>query len=200
MMRMTGPPDEGAASFYALPHASLAGRGAAGGRLVVYCIEGDLQIHGEDGGFEVRASAVERLRFGMTVSRTALHHVARIHLVGEKDPLCLRAANASCRAYGMTMRRFLRAVAETRGMSRIERGLSFGSALLLLAMVLAIAGSFTSVALLYWSREHGMAGAIAFAALMVAVVALCAWHVLANELPRPVKSLEEAERYLPRGR
>jgi hypothetical protein len=186
--------------FYAAPHASLAAHGI-GEQPALYCTGGTLQVRDAAGGaFDIAPERVERLRLGATRTKLDIYHQARLFLAGEAEPLLIRPRATRDPHYAATMRRFAHAVAAAGGIERIERGLTGRLALVGVLAVIPVAAGASLMALLVWSKEYGMAGAVAFTALMAGMVALLAWHALARERPRPVASLEELEIYLPNAR
>jgi len=196
---MAAPGDEGS-GFYASSDESLARHGI-GAAPEVFCLGGKLLLRDGAGGLlEIAAERVERLRLGFVRTKFDTYHETRLFLPGEAEPLLIKPRTTRDLHYAATMRRFAHAVAGARGLDRLERGLTGRVALLGIVVVLAVCTAASLMALLVWSKEHGMAGAVVFTAAMAGAAGLMTWHGVSRERPRPLASLDELERYLPRPR
>ena len=185
--------------FFARPHPSFDRRGVRGKQLEVHCHGSTLDVRGQDGArLEIPARNVARLRLGVTGSRSGTYYLARVLTEGEAEPLFLCTAHSGGPGYAGTMRRFARAVAEAHGVERIEHGTTRGDALFLFLATLVVAGGATILAFTVWADEGGAVFSWAFAAAMAALVAAMGWHSLRHADPKPLKSLDELERTLPR--
>ena len=188
--------------FYLKPHPSLAQRGLAGGKLEAFCINGALLLHDPATGHRslIPAAAVARVRLGVIGTRSAVYHVALVFVAGEAGPIQLMSREPGCLGYAATLRRFARAVAAARGLGAVEHGLTTRSTVITLIAVFLITGGASAAALLVWSKERGMTGAIVFSMAMAAAFALCVWQAVAHEFPRAMRSPAEIDRYLPKRR
>lgn len=193
--------DAEVSGFYALPTLSLSARGIHGKRPEVYCFGDVLELRGDHGAVvAIPASTVRVLRLGVGGSRSGTFHMARLFIDGEVDQLLLRAANQYCPGYRDTMYRFAHAVAQARGLGALEHGSTRGGAIGQLVAVVVIAAFFAAVAVIFWSEEAGMIGAMVFTAVMAAVIVLFVWEFIVHDTPKPMRSLDEADRYLPKRR
>lgn len=190
-----------AVGFHALPHGSLRPYGIVGDQPEVFCVDGDLLLRDAGGEvLDIQPGEVERLRLGMMATKSQVYHVARLFLRREGKPLLLMPKTPRCPHYAATMRAFAHAVARERGLDHLEHGLTRGSALAMFLVVLVICTGASLMALLVWSEEFGMVGAVVFTAAMAGAVALAGWEALKREMPKRMVSLEEIERYLPQPR
>ncbi|MGE3690926.1 MAG: hypothetical protein AB7F98_06060 [Novosphingobium sp.] len=188
--------------FLAFAHPGLLRRGLAGKRIEVRMGKGVLQICGEEGTeFEVPASSVDRLRFG--VSGTERHgpwYIAHLLLAGEQEPLILRSSESGAPGYADTMRRFAACVAETRGVGRVELGLSKTLA----AVTWTGAGFIAFICLImvaaFGRQSPGLAWTFSLFGAFVLSTVLFGQFKAGLGAPRAVKSLEAIERYLPKSR
>lgn len=177
--------------------APLRRLGLLGEPVVVELVDGDLLLSGPEGGrLSCPAAEVERLRLGFEETKYSRVHLARIWRDGDDGPLVLVPVDRPARAYGAAMRGFVRAVAAAGGLSRIERGLTFGGAMVLPSSVLALALVASAFALSAWA-DRGYWGKIVFVAAMAALSALFLVRAFRFDIPRRIRSLEALERFLP---
>jgi hypothetical protein len=201
-MPMMSPEPAEDTGFYLKPHPSLARRGLAGEALEGFCIDGMLLLHDPASGARIAIAAgeVARVRLGVMGTRSAVYHVARIFPADAADSIQVMSRAPGCLGYAASLRRFAHAVAEARGLQAVEHGLTTASTVATLIAVFLVTGGASALALLVWSEAHGMGGAMAFSLVMALAFGLCVWQAAAHEFPRPMRSLTEIDRYLPRRR
>lgn len=186
-------------SFRVRSTEALRRLGLLGEAVDVEFVQGNLVLRGPQGGCLTCASdQVERLRLGYEETKYSRVYLARIWRAGADAPLVLVPVDRAARAYGRAMRGFARAVVAVGGLARIERGLTFGGAMALPLSVLALGLAGSALALWIWV-DRGFWGQMVFLAVMATLPALFLVRALCLDVPRPVRSIEALERYLPEG-
>lgn len=190
------------AGFQAFAAPSLRARGVRGKRPEVVCLGDVLEIRGEDGSvFPVPAAAVRTLRLGVGGTGLGTVYMARLFLDGDApgaDPLHLRADNPLDRQYGPTMRCFAHAVAKARGLGALESGNASNGRVGAVLSVLGLAAVAAFISLPAWTGGMGTGGAAVFTIALTAVVAVAGWEFLVRDRVRPITSIEQVDKCLPR--
>lgn len=186
-----------APGFYAVCTRALKREGVKGKRAAVILHDGRLAITGEEGGaIWIDLADVASMRVGYDESKSGKYFHVRIVRTSRPAPLALHPLGRFDPNYAATIRALAAAVAETGGISRIERGTSafsawLGPVLMGLLFLAAVAiGIFALADHVWWQRfVPALAPAILFGVLL--------WNTKARLAPRPIKELGELDRQLP---
>lgn len=174
--------------------------GLKGGYAAVTFHNAALEFRGlESGGVRLAADKLDRLRLGYEQGRGGHPHFqALIWPTGERKPILIMPLGdeANKAAYGAAMRTFAAALADVRGLDRVERGVSVMSAL----MGLLLVGFPTALLAVVTLRSVTEANWLTASGAGLAVIGLTAamyWTYQGRSRPRRVKTLAELERLTP---
>lgn len=186
-----------AGTFAAASHASLRAAGLLGEPVSVSFAHRALHLNGTTSGvLRIEAGRCERVRFGYFQGKYHRLFVARIWLLGEAKPLVIEPTMRECPAYGAAMRQFAGAVAATRGMESVERGLSGLSAALVLALSLLAMLVIAGVGLFTLGSDLWLGG-LAMLGVSCLLGGIFIWMFFTRQRPRSVRSLDELDVQLP---
>lgn len=187
-------------SFMAANSPRLREAGLKGGYATVSFRNDALEFLGaESGAVRLAADRLDRLRLGYEQGRGGHPHFqALIWPAGERKPILVMPLGdeADKAAYGAAMRAYAAALAEARGLGRVERGVSALSALLGLVLVAFPAALFVAVALRSATATNWLAS-LAGGLGIVGFTAVMYWVYQGRSRPRPIKDLTELERLTP---
>ncbi len=186
-----------ASTFAAASHSSLRSAGLVGDPVSVAYTNRALHLDGAtSGSLRIEAGRCARVRFGYFQGKYHKLFVARIWLRGEAKPLIIEPAVRECPNYGAAMRLFAQAVAATRGMEHVERGLSGLSAALVLILPLLMVLGLSATAYVLMGDDLRL-GWYSLLAVSWFLAAIFIWLFFKRQRPRAVASLDELEVQLP---
>lgn len=192
--------DDADISFVAANSPRLREAGLRGGFAAVTFRNAALEFLGqESGGVRLAADKLDRLRLGYEQGRGGHPHFqALIWPAGERKPILILPLGdeANKAAYGAAMRAYAVALAQARGLDRVERGVSVLSTLMGLLFVAFPAGLFVVVALRS-ATEANWLGSLVGGLVIVGLTAAMYWAYQGRSRPRRVKDLGELDRFTP---
>jgi len=184
-------------AFDVLGSPRLRALGLAGGSVAVRFDGSVLTLAGDSGGtLALPLARIDRIRMGYEDSRYGNFYFASLRCDGEPTPLVLRVLDHHPVGYGAAMRALAAALAATKGVSAVERGLPLRRALeplLWMTGVLAIGISAAVSA----AREDGWGGAALVLVIPLALFLYFLGRFVTWQMPRPIRALAELDDQLP---
>lgn len=198
MASKTTDDDPDFAAFVARPRADFERLGLAADEAVVALQQNSVVISVQDKSVSVDLATVERARIGYVEGKSMVYFEMELWLAGGiRFSLLPVGDRANYSSYGRFARRLAHRLAGLHGTGVIERGTSFGNALVapILFGLLFVTGSYSSLVI-----EAETAGIARWIGMIVTSIplAIVLWLFLFKHRPLRVRSLDELEGQLPR--